>query len=78
MISSLKNEGAVVAGEVAWWLRALAALPEDLGSISSTHWWLTTTCNNSSTRGFDTLLVSLGIRFIPSTQTNMQTKHPNT
>jgi hypothetical protein len=25
------------AGEVAHWLRALAALPEELGSISNTH-----------------------------------------
>jgi hypothetical protein len=37
----------VGAGEVAQWLRALAALPEVLSSIprSITTWWLTTICN---------------------------------
>jgi hypothetical protein len=32
-----KNYLVYGAGEVAQWLRALAALPEDLGSILSTH-----------------------------------------
>lgn len=28
---------------------ALAALPEELGSIPAPTWWLTTTCHSSST-----------------------------
>ena len=35
-------------GEVVWWFRALAALAEDLGLISSTLLLLTTICNSSS------------------------------
>lgn len=38
-----------VAGEMAQWLKALSALPEDIGPIPRLHiWWLTTTCNSSS------------------------------
>ena len=33
------------AGEMAQWLRALAALPEVLSLIPSNHWWITTICN---------------------------------
>ncbi|EGV94950.1 hypothetical protein I79_020430 [Cricetulus griseus] len=33
---------------MAWRLRALAALPENLGLIPSTHRELTTTCNSNS------------------------------
>jgi hypothetical protein len=32
------------AGEMAQWLRALAALPEDLSSNPSNYMWLTTIC----------------------------------
>jgi hypothetical protein len=42
------------AGEMAQWLRALAALPEDLGWIPSTHMVATTICSSSS-RGSDAL-----------------------
>jgi hypothetical protein len=45
------------------WLRALAALPEDLGSITSTYMAI----RNSSFRGSDTF-----------TQTKMQIKHKYT
>jgi hypothetical protein len=31
------NKKIIGAGEMAWWLRTLAALLEDLGSIPSTH-----------------------------------------
>jgi hypothetical protein len=43
------------AGEMAQWLRALSALPGDLGLIPSTHRELTTVCHSSS-RGPDTLI----------------------
>jgi len=33
------------AGEMAQWLRALTALPEDLSSNPAITWWLTTICN---------------------------------
>jgi hypothetical protein len=33
------------AGEMAQWLRAQTDLPEDTGSIPSTHLQLTTACN---------------------------------
>jgi hypothetical protein len=32
-----RNKKHIGAGEVAQWLRALSALPEDLNSIPSTH-----------------------------------------
>jgi len=53
------------AGEMAQWLRALTALPEDPDSIQflAPIWQLTTVCN-SSYEGSDTL-----------TQTYMQAKH---
>jgi hypothetical protein len=35
-------------GKIAQWLRLLAALPKDRGSISSIHVWLTITYNSSS------------------------------
>ena len=34
---SLKNTTNLVAGDMTHWLTALAALPENLGSILSTH-----------------------------------------
>jgi hypothetical protein len=42
-----------VVEEIARQLGALAALPEDLGLIPSTHWKLTTVCNPAPR--FDTL-----------------------
>jgi hypothetical protein len=43
------------SGQMAQWLGALAALPEDPGSVPSNHiGWLTTACNSSSS-GFDNL-----------------------
>ena len=36
------------AGEMSRWPRALAALPEDPGSVPSTAWRLTTVCNSRS------------------------------
>lgn len=35
------------AGEMAQWLRALAAVLENMGSIPSMNWQLTTVCNCS-------------------------------
>jgi hypothetical protein len=40
-------------GEMAPWLKAQAALSEDLGSIPSTHIMLINVCNPTS-RGFNT------------------------
>jgi hypothetical protein len=48
---SLKNKSIkrnAEAGEMAQWLRTLAALAEDLGSVPCTHLQLITTCNSSS------------------------------
>lgn len=53
------------------WL--LTFLPEDLGSIPSTHMaQLTTVCNSGSRRSFRTLLVSMDTRLGSGTQTHMQ------
>jgi hypothetical protein len=41
--------------ELAQWLRALAALPEDLGGFPPPTKWFSTICN-SSLRGLSTLL----------------------
>ena len=46
-------------GEVAQQLRAMAALPQDLGSILPSTWWLTKTYNSFS-KGYDTLFLPLG------------------
>ena len=43
------------AGEMVQWLRALAILPEDLGSISSTY-VAATTVRTSNSREFDTFI----------------------
>jgi hypothetical protein len=51
-------------GEIALWLRALVALPEDLGSIPSTHMAAHEFVCNSSCRGSDTLA-----------QTKLQERH---
>lgn len=56
-----------MAGEMAQWVKALAALPKDPGSILEPTWQLTTACNSSS-RGYDTLTHT----YMP----HMQTKHP--
>jgi hypothetical protein len=45
-------------GKMAQWLGTLDGLPEDLDSVSSTHWWLTAICNSSS-RESNTLLWAL-------------------
>ena len=58
---------SVRAGEVAQWLRALAALVEDLGSVPSTH----TVCNPI----WCILLASMGIRHACSAHTYMQSTH---
>jgi hypothetical protein len=42
------------AGEMAQQLRALAAPPENLGSIPNPTWQLTSVCNSSS-RGLNTI-----------------------
>ena len=51
------------AGEVAQWLAVMTALPEDPGSIPSTH-RAAHSCPQSSPTGYDAL-----------TQTCMQAKH---
>ena len=50
------------AGEMAQWLRALAALPEFRVQVPATTWWLTTICNGD-------LMPSSGM------QVYMQTEH---
>ena len=42
----LLEKGADGVGEVAQWLRALAALPEDPGSIPSTHMTAHNVCSS--------------------------------
>lgn len=37
-------------GEMAQWFRALIVVPEELYSIPSATWWLTTICKSSSRR----------------------------
>jgi hypothetical protein len=48
---SPKNRSRILqegAGDMAWWLRAIAALPEVLSTVSSIHIrWLTTAYNFS-------------------------------
>lgn len=51
-------------GEIAQWLRAQAASPEDLSSIPSTHVRQLTTAYNPSSGGNLTPLTSMGIAFI--------------
>ena len=58
--STQMGEGTeLVPGEVAQQLRAMAALPQDLGSILPPTWWLTKTYNSFSKK-YDTLFQPLG------------------
>jgi hypothetical protein len=63
-VSKKRGGGSGDVGEMAYQLRALAALPENLGSIPSTHMTTLTTVCNSNSRAYDTL-----------TQIYMQAKH---
>lgn len=59
-------------GEVAWWLRAKAALTHDWGLIPARKWWFITVYN-SSYRGC--LFRPLWVPHICGTHTPMQVKH---
>ena len=64
-------------GLKSWlWLRALAAIAEDPGSVPSTHKMLITICNSSSRR-CDTLLTSVSHVNICDVQTYTQAHTPN-
>ena len=58
---SLVNLKRILAGQMAQWLRALVALPEDLGSILAPTWWFTTICY-SRARGCDALFWFLQVQ----------------
>ena len=61
---------------MAQWLRAVAALPEDLGFELPTG-QVTTICN-SVPDDLEPLLASMGIMHIYGAQTHKQVKHPYT
>lgn len=60
---------------MSWCLRALAALVEDLGSISAPTRRLMTFCNSRS-RVSDTLFCLLGALHVQGAQTCIQVKYP--
>lgn len=65
-MSDAASKSKVGAGEVAPWLKALAALLEDPGSVPATTRWLTALSNSSSRRANTRLrnLLALGVHMM--------------
>lgn len=66
------------AGETAQSLRAPAALPQDLVSVPTSSWWLTTTCTSSSRWSDPPLLTSAGTMTMCATHMYIQAKPSHT
>lgn len=81
--SGIRDRGTIKSkgGQEEWLanmaLRALTALPKDMGPIPSTQWQLTTICNSSS-RGSDALFRPLQVLPVHDAQAHANRTHVHT